>query len=284
MGTYELTVLSIIGLAAGLVGGTLGVGGSIVAIPAMTELLGPDQHRYQAAAMIVTFFVAAPAAYQHRRAGAIETGTVLRLVPIGVIAIVGGVLLSELRIFAGPNESYLRLLFALFLLTVAATDLYRGLRRKADGATLASNVDVANDRRTPISWRAAAAVAVPTGLVAGLLGVGGGVLTVPLQRKFLKIPIRTAIANSATMIAGTSFVGACVKNYAVVRDPNEGYRPLVLAAILIPTAICGSLIGSRLTHTLPLRLLKTAFFVLLLAAALRLTYGALMAASIRVGS
>jgi len=284
MGTYELTVLSIIGLAAGLVGGTLGVGGSIVAIPAMTELLGPDQHRYQAAAMIVTFFVAAPAAYQHRRAGAIETGTVLRLVPIGVIAIVGGVLLSELRIFAGPNESYLRLLFALFLLTVAATDLYRGLRRKADGATLASNVDVANDRRTPISWRAAAAVAVPTGLVAGLLGVGGGVLTVPLQRKFLKIPIRTAIANSATMIAGTSFVGACVKNYAVVRDPNEGYRPLVLAAILIPTAICGSLIGSRLTHTLPLRLLKTAFFVLLLVAALRLTYGALMAASIRVGS
>jgi len=284
MGIYDLTVLTIIGLAAGLVGGTLGVGGSIVMIPAMTELLGPDQHRYQAAAMIVTFFVAAPAAYQHRRAGAIEASTVLRLVPIGVIAIVCGVLLSELRIFAGPNESYLRLLFALFLLTVAATELYQVLRRKGDGAPIASNGHAGNGGRPPIGWGAAAKVAVPTGLVAGLLGVGGGVLAVPLQRKFLKLPIRTAIANSATMIVGTSFVGACVKNYGVVQNPNEGYRPFLLAAVLIPTAFCGSLIGSRLTHTLPLRLVKTAFLVLLLLAALRLTYGALMAAPIHAGS
>ncbi|MCH9003289.1 MAG: TSUP family transporter, partial [Planctomycetes bacterium] len=62
----------LIGLFTGVVGGLLGVGGSIVMIPAMTEVIGPDQHLYQAAAMIVNFFVVVPAVYQHRKAGAID--------------------------------------------------------------------------------------------------------------------------------------------------------------------------------------------------------------------
>ena len=44
--------LGLIGLAAGLSGGLLGIGGSIVMIPAMTELMCPDPHKFQAAALI----------------------------------------------------------------------------------------------------------------------------------------------------------------------------------------------------------------------------------------
>ena len=69
---FDLIALALIGLLAGLLGGLLGIGGSIVMIPAMTEVLGPDQHLYQAAAMTVNFFVVVPAVIRHSRAGAIS--------------------------------------------------------------------------------------------------------------------------------------------------------------------------------------------------------------------
>ena len=61
MDDLSLVALVVIGLLTGVVGGMLGVGGSIVLIPAMTEVLGPNQHLFQATAMIVNFFVVVPA-------------------------------------------------------------------------------------------------------------------------------------------------------------------------------------------------------------------------------
>ncbi|MFQ5495381.1 MAG: TSUP family transporter, partial [Phycisphaerae bacterium] len=122
LGTLALVRLVMIGLSAGLVGGMLGVGGSVVTIPAMTMLLGPDQHLYQAAAMIVNFFVVVPAVYQHRRARAIHPATVLRLMPMAIVAVLAGVAVSEMAVFSGAGESHLRKVFGLFLLAVASYD------------------------------------------------------------------------------------------------------------------------------------------------------------------
>jgi len=245
-------------------------------IPAMTELLGPDQHLYQAAAMIMNFFVVVPAVFQHRRAGAIDSATVVRLVPLAVVAVVVGVGVSELRIFAGVGEVYLRGLFGLFLFFVAGCELYR-LFRPRDPRPGAA--DVAGATGATMGWGHASLVAIPTGLVAGLLGIGGGVLAVPLQRRFLRVPMRVAIANSATVIIATSLIGSGVKNYAYLTEHEYSAEPIRLAAVLIPTAIIGSLIGSRLTHQLPIRFVKAAFFVLLALAAARFTYQAAVSLS-----
>jgi len=270
----DLIGLAIIGLFAGVIGGMLGVGGSIVMIPAMTEVFGPNQHLYQAAAMIVNFFVVVPAVYQHRRAKAITGATVARIVPLAIVGVVAGVGFSELPLFAGEGEAYLRGLFGLFLLCVALTDLYRlfGKRRaQSNGSSDPLSITLQKQRA---GWRFAGAVAIPTGLVAGLLGVGGGVVAVPLQRRLLGVPMRTAIANSATIIIATSSIGAIAKNYAYVTEHDHSLESFVLAAVLIPTAVVGSLVGSRLTHRVPLRFVKIAFFLLLLLAATRLTYKA----------
>ncbi len=97
----------------------------------------------------------------------------------------------------------------------------------------------------------------------------------PLQRRFLHISIRTAIANSAGIIVATSLVGALAKNYAVMSTAENSGEPLLLASVLIPTAVAGSLVGSRLTHHVPVRFVKVAFNLLLLLAAVRLTQGAI---------
>lgn len=275
-----MLISGVIGLLTGLVGGMLGVGGSIVMIPAMTELLGPDQHLYQAAAMIVNFFVVVPAVYQHRRAKAIDMATISRILPLAAVSVVLGVGISELPIFAGTGEVYLRGLFGLFLLLIAVTDLYRLCRRnrnkidaQVEGRASSPPSATANGPKR-MQWRLAAIVAVPTGVVAGLLGVGGGIVAVPLQRRLLRVPMTAAIAGSATIIVATSFVGAIVKNYAYMTQHDGDAASLMLGAIVIPTAIVGSLIGSALTHRVPVKLVRAGFFLLLLLAALRFMYSA----------
>jgi len=268
----QIITLAIIGLSAGLAGGLLGVGGSIVMIPALTEMFGPDQHTYQATAMIVNFFVVVPAVIQHRRAGAIQTDVVLRIIPLAIVAVIAGVALSETSIFAGTGEKLLRRIFALFLVAVIAHDFYRMARpveAKSRSARTKNGEQKAKGLFVP-SWNVVAAIAIPTGLMAGLLGVGGGVLAVPLLRRLLGLSIRSAIAHSASLIVATSLVGAIAKNFALTSTATSGMQPLVLAALLAPLAIAGSYWGSHLTHRLPIRLIKGAFLILMMLAAVRL--------------
>jgi hypothetical protein len=125
------------------------------------------------------------------------------------------------------------------------------------------------------NWASAAAIAAPTGLISGLLGIGGGVVAGPLQRRVLGLPLPIAIANSTALVAATAVFGAAMKNYAYAAEHGSARPPLALAAILAPTAIVGSLIGARFTHRASLRLLRSLFIALLIVAALRLIYGAI---------
>lgn len=254
----------------GLAGGLFGIGGGIVLIPALTEIFGPYQHKYQAASMIVGFFVTTPAVYQHFRAGAIDLGSARRFLPIAAVAVVGGVLLSEVPFFSGDGEAYLRLVFGAFLLYSAAAEGIKIARRILRPGAVASKKEAKST-----TWSAAALIAVPTGLVAGLLGVGGGIIAVPLQRRLLGIDLRSAIANSATIIIATALVGSITKNYAYIAGGEGGLAPLKIAAGVVPTAVIGSLIGSKLTHVLPVRALKGLFLVLLVIAAVRICYFAI---------
>ncbi len=285
----NFALLILVGFFVGVVGGMFGVGGGIILIPALNEVLGPNQHLYQATAMIVNMFVAVPAIYQHHSARAIEFRTVFRVIPLSIAAVFLGVAVSELAFFAGPGEANLRALFGAFLLACALYDAYRlwhqspsppgrGVRGEGSSAFPFGNGqgdgDSVDNAPPAMTWKAALAVAIPTGFFSGLLGVGGGIVAVPLQRHILHVPMRTAIANSAAIIVATSLVGALFKNYAYLSEDGTEAHPMVLAAVLIPTAIVGSLLGSHLTHRIPLRAVKGAFVIVLVAAAIRLIQGA----------
>ena len=255
--------LAAVGLFAGLAGGLLGIGGSIIMIPAMNELFGLHQHPHQAAALIVNFFVVVPAVYQHSRARAIVWPVVRGMAPAAAVAVLVGVGVSELPIFAGRNQGYLTLVFAAFMAYVAVADLYKML------STGAAEPVPASAGRS--AWRAALLVGLPAGFVSGVLGVGGGIVMVPLQRRVLHMPLRQAIANSATTIIVLSLVGATTKNYAVIsHGPDPWWNSIALAAVLIPTAIVGAFFGGKLTHTLPVPKIRLAFILLLLAFAARM--------------
>jgi hypothetical protein len=216
--------------------------------------------------MIVNFCVVVPATYRHWRAQAIMPAVVRRMVPMAVGAVLLGVLASEWSVFQGDGQAYLMMLFGLFLLYVAGFNGYLLARGREEHQALRP-FDPQLD-----GWKAAWGAGVPTGFVAGLLGIGGGVVCVPIQNRLLGIPLRNAIANSATTIIALSFIGAVGKNYALAIHHAEYtlHQSLTLAAALLPTAVVGSLIGSGLTHRLPTRVLRIVLVLFLLAASMRM--------------
>ncbi len=261
-----MAIPALIGFLAGFVGGLLGTGGSLLIIPALVLYLsytrgytGSDQHLLQAAAMICNVFVAAPSVLVHWRAKAIVPRVVIVLVPVAIGGILLGVTASNSSFFARQNGVYLLMALAGFMVYVA---VYNGLR-----LVYPLDLEKRFDSQARVSPFGAGAVGLVMGFSAGLLGVGGGALCVPLQQVILRIPLRRAIANSATTIVCVSALGALYKNLTLSEHGISPLNSVHLAALLVPGAMLGSYIGGRLTHALPRKALRVAFIAFMLVTA-----------------
>ena len=99
METYQWIALAVTGVVAGVLGGMLGLGGSIIMIPVMVVLCGIGQHLAQGAAMIVNVCVAVPSAIRHVQARAVHGRVVAAMIPAAVVGVVVGVAVSDLGVF-----------------------------------------------------------------------------------------------------------------------------------------------------------------------------------------
>ena len=277
-------ILAGLGLGVGTLGGMLGVGGSTLLLPALAIVFGPNQHVYQAAAMLVNLAIAVPATLRHRGAGAIMPRVVRWMLPASVLGILVGVAASNAPLFRGTDGGiWLQRGLGVFLLYVVWVNACR-LRREwrpaeppADPGTRAAGVNTARAMESG-SGVGSGGVGLGMGLLAGLLGIGGGALAVPLQQSLLRIDLRRAIANSAAVMCGSAAVGAIYKNATLPRHgspeaPLFWWSALTLAAIIAPLAFIGGRMGAGLTHRLPLRWVRAVFAVMLLGAAIKLIHG-----------
>jgi len=258
----DIITLAITGLVAGALGGLFGIGGSVLMIPAMTIFLRTDQHLAQATAMIVNIFVALPAALRHHRMKAVRFDAFQRILPIAVIFILLGVVCSNL--LPGPE---LKKVFGAFLLYVAFTTIMQLIKRQSE--------PLAAQQR--LGWWPCGAVGSITGFAAGILGIGGGLIAVPLMQRICRLPIRQSIATSSALMAITAIFGAALKNWTLAEhvdsstgEPLRLADSLLYAALLTPTAILGAYLGAGLTHRLPLLVVRVAFLLLLIWGALEM--------------
>jgi uncharacterized protein len=290
----QWVLLTLAGIAAGLLGGLLGVGGSTVMIPAMVWILGTQyngqegMHQYQAAAMVVTSFLILPSVRVHLKNRAVWFGIWRWLAPTALIGTVLGVALSYMPCLSGKqNTRHMRYLVGAFFAYVALENLRKLisglLHREAptSGAakparTFRSVVRILlvgrhhNDVDRPTAegypaWRKCL-VGFPMGVLSGLLGIGGGALAVPAQQSVLKMPLRNSIATSAATILCIGWVGAILKNMNL-GDNGRWQDSLLLAAALTPTAMIGSYFGGHMTHKLSLNWVRVAFIALMLVSA-----------------
>lgn len=288
---WEIGILLAIGVAAGLTGGLLGIGGAVVTIPAISLLIGRDIHLAQAAAMNVTFFVALPSAIRHHREGALNTSLLKIAAPMAVVAIIGGVFISNIT----PNEIMKRV-FGLFLVYV----IFQNVRKLIGGRNLIRSflpfdlwsfnrsktdqvIQVSTEPEpsvTPVKRSRGLLLGGIAGGGAGILGIGGGLLTVPLSELLCKLKLQEAIATSAAIMCFTSIIGAVTKDLTFSSIPFTDasgkayflpwYEPIRYAVWLIPTCIFGSWFGAKLTHRLPLKTIRIVFICILAAGAAKM--------------
>lgn len=255
----DAILLLLVGLGTGILGGMAGLGGSIIMIPAMAVLFHgrsfDDQHLYQASSMAVNVAVSIPAALRHRRSGAIRMDMFRFMLPATLVMIAVGVVVSN-RI----DGHLLEKLFAGFVAAVAVQMLWSAARRQPE----------LDDEHARVDRVRGGIVGGVMGFFAGLLGVGGGVVAVPLARVLCRLPLRRCIASTAAVMGLTSAVGAVMKIGTLGEHGHGWAEAIVLAGLLAPTAMVGGYIGGGLTHSLPLVWVRSVLATMLLAASAKM--------------
>jgi uncharacterized membrane protein YfcA len=258
--------LSTIGLAMGLFGGMLGIGGSLIMIPALVFFYGENQHLYQASSMICNFCVASASLLAHRKARTLVPEVLWRMIPMAVAGIVAGVALSNIPFFAGKNSYLLARLFGGYLAAVAIYNAARMSRRPAPS----SNVSNPGAYQTPLLKKISSGIGLLTGLAAGLLGIGAGSVATPLQQFLLRLPLTQAMSNSASIIVGIAWIGAVYKTATLPQPGIAVSDSLKIAAWIIPTALLGGFVGGHLMHLLPRWVVRGLFIAVCLVGAWKL--------------
>jgi uncharacterized membrane protein YfcA len=264
------------GVAAGAFGSILGLGGGLLIVPLLTLGFGLPLREAVGVSLVCVIVTSSASAgvYLQRRQANLRLGMVLELFTAAG-AIIGGAVafLLDERLLAG--------LFALLLLYVATT-MVRGLRQPTEepatddetpphthleaapqeltvehaaAPSLASGLNGPGYeiRRLP----AAALGSVGAGVTSALLGVGGGLIKVPLMHLVMGVPLRVSTATSNLMIGITASASAIVY---LVRGGIDAY-------VAGPTAVgvfVGASLGSRLGHRVGQRALRVLFVLVLL--------------------
>ena len=220
-------LIAISGLFSGILAGFLGIGGGIVLVPLLVAF-GYSPIQAVATSALAIAITAISGTIQNWRMGYIKPQNILYLGLPALIAAQVGVYIAEG--FAAEV-----LLFAFGLLLVVNIFLVEFRKRVIAQHKNQTKNSLDNPLLARITTGGTA------GVLAGLLGVGGGVIMVPLQIIWLGEPIKTAIRTSLGVIVLTA-ISACL-GHAL-----QG-NVLFLEGILLGT---GGLIGAQVsTRFLP---------------------------------
>jgi uncharacterized protein len=260
------------GAVAGGFGSLLGLGGGVLIVPLLTLGFGLPLREAVGVSLICVIMTSSAAAgvYLERHVANLRLGMTLELFT-AIGALVGGSIAFLL------SERLLSVLFAILLLYVAVT-MARGGRAEPDldpevagPATLDSDPPTsptALERLSGDGYRIrnlgrGVVGATGAGVASALLGIGGGIIKVPLMHLAMGVPLRVATATSNMMIGITAAASAVI--YII----HGGIDPYVAG----PTGIgvfLGATAGSRLSHRIDLRYLRLLFVVVLTYTAVQL--------------
>lgn len=267
-----------LGFLIGLALGTLGGGGSIVAVPVLVYVAGQEPAAATTTSLLVVGMAALVGMVGHARAGRVR---VAAGIVVGLTGIGGSLAGSALNRHIDGDQ--LLLGFGILVL-VAAWRMVAGCpsctRVSEEGALSetpdepeATNGAVAVMVRRPVDLGSGARIAVvgtAVGFLTGLFGVGGGFVIVPALTLVLGFTMPQAIGTSLLVIAIN-----CATALAV-RLGTSGVEWSIAIPFTI-AALAGVLFGNRLADRVPAAALVRWFAALLVVLSVYITIDALVA-------
>jgi len=243
MTVVEAILGVLIGLVAGVLSGLFGVGGGIVMTPGIQVLLQTSPIVALATPLPVILPTAFTGAMTYRKAGEIDMRAVAWMVGPGIVGSIAGAALTDVV------NTHLLLVITAVLLAWQAADILRGARaRVATG-------EGPRFETTPSMYLGIGLVA---GFVSGLLGIGGGLIMVPLLVGWLGMPLKRALGTSLLAIVALVIPGTIV--HAAL-----GHIDWAIFAVATLGAVPGARIGAHIalgTKERTLRLLVGSFLLL----------------------
>jgi uncharacterized membrane protein YfcA len=191
MTTWHVAIGVAIGLVSGVLAGLFGVGGGVLMTPGIQVLLGAPPIVALATPLPVIFPTALAGALAYRRGGELDTRAAAWLVGPGLVCAALGAWLTDLV------DTTLLLLVTALLLGWQAAAIIRDARRPDREVREAT---------APILG----AIGAVAGFVSGLLGIGGGLVMVPLLAGWLGMPLKRALGTSLLVILALVVPGTIV--------------------------------------------------------------------------
>ncbi|MBN1374691.1 MAG: sulfite exporter TauE/SafE family protein [Dehalococcoidia bacterium] len=267
----NIWILAIAGFGAGMLGSMLGIGGGAIIVPVLTLALGiPIQYAIGSSLVsIVINACTATGVYIQKQLTNLKLGLLMAttLIPGAVAgAFIAAVLSSNVLI----------IIFAILLFYVAYT-MVPQKQHKLPQAGLEEQNNVREKDAALHGWlddsyydpavneevhyrvhRPATGMGTAFfgGVLSSMLGIGGGIVNVPVMNRIMKVPIKATIATSSLMLCFTTMTGALI--YAL-----HGY---VLPSLIAPLCIgvyIGARLGAAIAHRVRGRVLMIVFAVFL---------------------
>ena len=240
----RLGPIIIVGVLAGFLAGLFGVGGGLLIVPGLV-FAGMDQRLAHGTSLAAVVPIAVASLITYASGGNVDWPAALWL----SVGAAGGVVIGTKLLHILP----VRTLGLLFSAVLVASAVRLFFETDATG-------------RTPLTLTDAivlVAIGVVTGLLAGLLGVGGGLFTVPAMILLFAIPPVIAKGTSVAVIIPTALMGTW-------RNRSRGNTDLRAAAVIgvagIVTAALGGLVATKMSDELS----NTLFAALLMLVAIQL--------------
>jgi uncharacterized protein len=262
------------GYAAGVFGALLGLGGGVLVVPLLVLLVKVPMHQAVAASLLCVIATSSAAASKNVRLGIanVRLGMTLELFTVAG-GIAGGLIAGVL-----PGQA-LMIVFAVAITAMAvpmargtaggAVELPEDPDRNSGGfaASLGSSYydaaakcDVSYvPRRMPL----AVSISSFAGVLSGLLGIGGGLVKVPILTLYCGVPMKASAATSNFVIGVTAVAGAWI--YYGRGDVS----PAISAATVIGV-FAGSRTGSIIATKIGGETLRRIFAVVMVLLAIQL--------------
>jgi uncharacterized membrane protein YfcA len=258
--------LLVLGAFTGFLAGLLGIGGGMLLVPFMTLILSRQGvaavlsvKMAIATSMATILFTSISSVRAHHKRGAVRWELVRTLAP----GIVAGGLLSGAGVFALLKGTTLALLFAVFV-CFSATQML--LNKKPHGS-----------RQMPGPAGRFTAGGV-IGFVSGLVGAGGGFISVPFMT-WCNVAMHNAVATSAAL--GFPIALANTAGYVIggrsLQNPlpgSVGYLWLPALVVIATASVLLAPAGAKVAHAMNVQQLKRVFAGMLYGLALYMFYKA----------
>ena len=241
MTTVLILVLS---LTVGVLVGLLGIGGGVVLVPALVYLLHYDQHMAQGTSLFILLPpIGLGALREYWKNGQVDLQAGIYCALGFLMGGYGGGLIA-----VPMPSSMLKVIFGCFLMVSAVL-----LWRKTNGANAAESEVAERSKISAFRALGIFGTAGVCGIAAGMVGIGGGVLLVPL--------LSLLFGFSQHRAQGTSLIALIPPTglLAFLAYWKAGYVDLHTGELLIPGVFVGGIVGGMLARKLNPRRMAQVF-------------------------